>query len=129
MTFTLKENTKMKSIALQMAVVASVLLVGPAVAGSDHGHGKHADHGAAHGHQEMRTAEGVGTVQSVAADAGSVVLAHEPIAALRWPAMTMELALADPALADRVSPDDRVTFVLRQTGETDYEIIELERID
>ncbi len=115
----------MKHIVLQMAVVASFLFTGPAVASSDHGHG---NHGATDTHQEMRTAEGVGTVQSVTQDGNSVVLAHEPIAELRWPAMTMELALADPALAEGLDAEERVRFVLRQTGETDYEIVSIEHV-
>ncbi|MGR2739093.1 copper-binding protein [Billgrantia sp. Q4P2] len=120
----------MKTTMLQLTVVASFLIAGPAVASSDHGHGKHANHvsTAAHGHQEMRTAEGVGIVQSVADDGSSVVLAHEPIAELRWPAMTMELALADPALAEFINSEDHVAFVLRQIGETDYEIITIQAI-
>ncbi|MCE9681700.1 copper-binding protein [Halomonas alkalisoli] len=112
----------MKHIVLQMAVVASFLITGPALANSDHGHGKHANHGATDTHQEMRTAKGVGTVQSIAEDGSSVVLAHEPIAELRWPAMTMQLALADPVLADGLEVDSEVSFVLRQIGATDYEI-------
>ncbi|RCV89663.1 copper-binding protein [Billgrantia montanilacus] len=116
----------MKHIVLQMAVVASFLITGPAVASSDHGHANHANHGATDRHPEMRTAEGVGTVQSIAEDGSSVVLAHEPITELRWPAMTMEMALADPALAELVKTDDYVAFVLRQTGETDYEIISIQ---
>ena len=118
----------MKHIVLQMAVVASFLITGPAVASSDHGHGKPANHGATDTHQEMRTAEGVGTVQSVTQDGDSIVLAHEPIAELRWPAMTMELALADPALAEGIDAEERVRFVLRQTGETDYEIVSIEQV-
>lgn len=43
--------------------------------------------------------------------------------------MTMELALADPALAELVNTEDQIIFVLRQTGETDYEIVSLETID
>ncbi|QHC49481.1 copper-binding protein [Billgrantia tianxiuensis] len=121
----------MKSSVLQLAVVMGLMVTAPVMASSDHGHGKHAGHGAMAGHaqQEMRTAEGVGIVRSVADDGSSVVLAHEPIAELRWPAMTMEMSLADPALAELVDAEDRVSFVLRQIGETDYEIVSIEIID
>jgi len=53
----------MKKIVLQLAVVMGVMVALPAMATSDHGHGKHAGHGAktGHEHQEMRTAEGFGT--------------------------------------------------------------------
>ncbi|MCE8012676.1 copper-binding protein [Billgrantia desiderata] len=121
----------MKNSMLQLVVVMGLIMAAPAVASSDHGHGKHAAHGAqaGHEHQEMRTAEGVGIVQSIAQDGSSVLVAHEPITELRWPAMTMELALADPALAELVNTEDQIIFVLRQTGETDYEIVSLETID
>lgn len=120
----------MKKIVLQLAVMMGVMVALPAMATSDHGHGKHAGHGtkAGHEHQEMRTAEGFGTVQSITKDGNSVVLAHEPIAELRWPAMTMELALADPALAEGIDAEERVRFVLRQTGETDYVIVSIEQV-
>ncbi len=126
-----KETFDMKNSMLQLVVVMGLIMAAPAVASSDHGHGKHAAHGAqtGHEHQEMRTAEGVGIVRSIAQDGSSVLVAHEPIAELRWPAMTMELALADPALAELVNTEDQIIFVLRQTGETDYEIVSLETID
>lgn len=121
----------MKNSVLQLAVVMGLLVAAPAMASSDHGHGKHAAHGAKAGHeqQEMSTAEGHGIVQLVAQDGTSIVLAHEPIAELRWPAMTMELALADPALADGLEAGSEVSFVIRQVGATDYEISDIQTTD
>ncbi|MCE8015978.1 copper-binding protein [Halomonas sp. MCCC 1A17488] len=114
----------------KVAFVAGLLAAGSALAGSDHGHGKHSSPAVDDTQQQqLRTAEGIGTVQSIAQDGSSVMLAHGPIAELRWPAMTMEMTLADPALAERIGIEDRVRFVLRQTGETDYEIVSLEPVD
>lgn len=115
----------MKNFMRYTTVATSLLLAGLAVASDEHGHGDMA----MNGQQVMRTAEGVGTVQSVADDGASVTLAHEPIAELRWPAMTMAIALADPVLAGQVKVEDRVRFVLRQVGETAYEIVSLEAVD
>lgn len=52
--------------------------------------------------------ETVGTVEQLAPDA--VTLAHDPVPAIGWPAMTMEFRLENPALTVGVSPGDRVRF-------------------
>lgn len=39
---------------------------------------------------------GVGTVTAVDAAAGTVSLDHEPIAAISWPAMSMQFRVEDP---------------------------------
>ncbi len=40
----------------------------------------------------------------------SVTLSHQPVAALQWPAMTMQFHLADPKLAQGLKPGDQVRF-------------------
>lgn len=63
--------------------------------------------------------EGRGSVDEVDAKAGTVSLAHAPIASLNWPAMTMEFKAANPSLLAGLKPGMRVTFefVERQPGE------------
>jgi Cu(I)/Ag(I) efflux system membrane fusion protein len=41
------------------------------------------------------------TVESVDTQAGTVMLEHGPVASLKWPAMSMEFKLANPALQSR----------------------------
>jgi RND family efflux transporter MFP subunit len=67
-----------------------------------------------------------GTIESIDAKAGTVTLAHGPVPALKWPAMTMEFVLANPALAARVKAGSAVSveFVERKPGE--YVITKLE---
>jgi Cu(I)/Ag(I) efflux system membrane fusion protein len=43
-------------------------------------------------------------------DANGVTLAHGPVPALQWPAMTMTFRLGDPALARGFKAGDRVRF-------------------
>ena len=60
-----------------------------------------------------------GTVDSLDLQAGTVMLEHGPVASLKWPAMTMEFKLANPALQAALKPGAKVTveFVERQPGE------------
>ncbi|MCC5813002.1 MAG: copper-binding protein [Ectothiorhodospiraceae bacterium] len=115
---------KLRHIVISLVAAAALTTTGGAFAGSGHGH-NHGGH-AKEAEQGERTAEGTGKVHSVAEDGGSVVLEHGPIPELRWPAMTMELPLTDPALAEGLEPGSQVHFVLRQIGATDYEIISIE---
>ncbi len=60
-----------------------------------------------------------GTVEEVDAKAATVSISHGPVASLKWPAMTMEFALANTALLPALQPGARVAveFVERQRGE------------
>ena len=51
---------------------------------------------------------------------GAVTLSHEPVPALKWPAMTMDFKLAKPGLLRGFKKGDRVTFRFMQmkTGST-----------
>jgi membrane fusion protein, copper/silver efflux system len=62
---------------------------------------------------------GQGMVDSVDAKAGTVTLNHQPVASLKWPAMTMEFKAANPSLLHDLKPGTAVAFefVERQPGE------------
>ena len=68
--------------------------------------------------------EARGKVVEVGED--SVTVAHEAIAGLGWPAMTMPFALARPQLAASLHAGDAIRFRLRQQGE-EYLIVQVER--
>ncbi|HVI32023.1 copper-binding protein [Phenylobacterium sp.] len=93
----------MKLIAA--AAVAAFALAGTAVA-QPHDHAAHAAPAAA------AAVTGVGVVKAVDARAGTVTIAHEPIKALGWPAMTMPFKVSDPALLKAAAVGDKVTFQL-----------------
>ena len=59
---------------------------------------------------------GTGIVLGVDKPKGKVKLAHEPIAALGWPKMTMLFRLKESALADQVKEPDRVEFTLEKSA-------------
>ena len=56
--------------------------------------------------------EGAGRVEQVTP--ASITISHGPIAALRWPAMTMQFRLADPKLASGIKTGERVNFGFEQ---------------
>jgi Cu(I)/Ag(I) efflux system membrane fusion protein len=60
-----------------------------------------------------------GKVDSVDAKAGTVMLSHGPVASLKWPAMTMEFAVANESLLKNLQPGAQVAieFVERSPGE------------
>lgn len=61
---------------------------------------------------------GVGTVTAVDAATGTVSLDHGPIAAISWPAMSMQFTVEDPAKLQGISVGDRVSFELKSATET-----------
>ncbi|MCX7587787.1 copper-binding protein [Phenylobacterium sp. 58.2.17] len=57
-------------------------------------------------------AQGAGVIKALDLKAGSVTLQHGPIAALKWPAMTMAFK-ADPSLLKTVKVGQKVTFTVK----------------
>jgi len=60
-----------------------------------------------------------GVVDSIDAGAGTLMIRHEPVATLKWPAMNMEFKAANEALLKGLKPGSAITFefVERQPGE------------
>ena len=60
-----------------------------------------------------------GTLDAIDAKDGTVTLTHGPVESLKWPAMTMNFALANPALVSKIKPGSHVAFefVERKPGE------------
>lgn len=63
-------------------------------------------------------AHGVGVVKAIDAKAGSVTLAHGPIAELHWSAMTMPFTVADAKLLAGLKVKQKVAFTFRAEGST-----------
>ncbi len=92
-------------IAALAAVLSTTGLAAPALA-----HGGE-DHAAA-----PQAAEGQGVVMAVDAKAGTVVLKHGPIAALKWPAMTMKFKVESAVVLNGVTVGKTVRFTLKNVG-------------
>ena len=67
-----------------------------------------------------------GTVKSVDAAKGKVVIDHDPIPALKWPRMVMDFQLADKAMASKVKAGDQVKFDMKEGGQGAYVITAME---
>ena len=68
------------------------------------------------------THRGAGRVEAVDAANSSVTLAHEPIASLKWPAMTMEFKAANGALLQGLKPGADVAFEFVERGQGEWVI-------
>ncbi|MDR1310614.1 MAG: copper-binding protein [Burkholderiaceae bacterium] len=71
---------------------------------------------AQHNHAAQKTITASGTVRSVDTQGGKLVIHHQPISELNWPAMTMPFRVADSALLQGVNPGDKVRFTLTGNG-------------
>ncbi len=65
---------------------------------------------------------GKGVVKKVDAAAGVVKLAHEPIPAIKWPAMTMDIKVQDARLLTGIKPEQKVDFGLVKGADGHYVI-------
>jgi Cu(I)/Ag(I) efflux system membrane fusion protein len=60
----------------------------------------------------MRVIKGIGVINSINTEARTVNINHEPIPALDWPAMTMDITVADDINLERVSQWEKIHFYM-----------------
>jgi len=93
------------TIQLILAVAAALSLGAAAPAFAHQGH----DHAAA---EVPQSAQGVGVVRAIDTRNNRITIAHEPMPALGWPAMTMAFPLHSADLLTGVAVGNRVNFTL-----------------
>jgi Cu(I)/Ag(I) efflux system protein CusF len=71
--------------------------------------------------KEGATHKAAGVVKNVDRSKGVATLAHDPVASLKWPAMTMGFTVKDKAMLDKLQPGKKVEFEFVQQGK-DYVI-------
>lgn len=81
-----------------------------------------ADAPAAKAAMPAEAAQGTGVVNKVDLAKGVVNIAHEPIAALKWPAMTMDFKVADKKLLDGLKPGQKVSFGIAKDAKAGFVI-------
>ena len=96
----------MKTLLLAVAALG-VSATGALAHGQDHS--AHAGHAAP---AATGSVEGTGVVKKIDAKSGSVTIAHDPIKALNWPAMTMPFKVADKALLAKMKVGAKIRFDL-----------------
>ena len=67
-------------------------------------------------------AEGFGVLQKLDPAGKKVKMAHEPIPEIKWPAMTMDIPVADAKLLAGLQPGQKVSFTLSKQGDAGYVI-------
>ena len=96
----------MKTLLLAVAALG-VSATGALAHGQDHS--AHAGNAAP---AAAGSVEGTGVVKKIDAKSGSVTIAHDPIKALNWPAMTMPFKVADKALLGQMKVGAKIRFQL-----------------
>lgn len=71
-------------------------------------------------------ATGKGVLKRIDAAAGIANIEHEPIAALKWPAMTMDFKVADKRQLSALKAGQAVTFGLSKDATLGYVISHIE---
>lgn len=104
-----------KSFTFAAALLTVVLFQQPALAAGDHAHG-HSDSAT----QEQRI-DVSGTLNSIDVENRSVNITHNPVAALKWPAMTMNFPLSEAVDLATLHADD-ISFVLVVAEDGSYKV-------
>jgi len=109
-----------------------VLSISPAIAADPaaHGeammnHGPMGDHAGMHG-QASTSASGQGLINSVDRSQGVVNISHEPMPALNWPEMTMDLPVAEGVDLETIQSGDAVRFRVELGADQVYRITAIE---
>ncbi len=72
--------------------------------------------------------QGKGIVKKIDSAAGNVNIAHEAIAALQWPAMTMDFKVSDRKLLANLQAGQSIVFVLGKDPVVGYVITRIEPV-
>jgi Cu(I)/Ag(I) efflux system membrane fusion protein len=69
---------------------------------------------------------GEGTVDAIDAKTKAVSITHGPVPTLKWPGMTMDFNVANPALLGGVKPGSRIAFEFVERKPGEYVITKIE---
>lgn len=106
---------------LTLAFIFALLATGTAARAASHEH----QHDTAT-QQAAATYAGIGVLKAVNAKDGKVQIAHEPIAELDWPSMTMWFTLREP-LPNDLKVGDAVRFEIMHGEKKQWVIVKIER--
>lgn len=91
-------------------------------------HGKMMDHSKMdHGAMgKADEASGVGVINSVDAEKGTINITHEPMPELGWPTMTMDMPVTKRVDLGSVKAGDKVDFKVKLGRDKQYRVTEME---
>lgn len=106
----------MKSTAM-LAVSTLLILAIPAIAPAAETTDPHAHHMATDNKAPFTAVhKASGTVKKIDVAGSAVTIAHGPVAALKWPAMTMKFKVTDKSLFDKLTINKKIDFEFVETG-------------
>ncbi|MBF0186742.1 MAG: copper-binding protein [Magnetococcales bacterium] len=116
--------------------VLALPLSAHAMDGHEGHHGHHAPSSGAADHSAMghgaatsaSKAMGMGIVHTIDAEKRMVNLTHEPIPALNWPKMTMDLPVTKRVKLESLKAGDSVHFTLKMGRDKVYRITKMEKV-
>ncbi len=111
-----------------LLIAAAFVLASATGATAQMSHDTHGDtHGSTHdAAQSAASIPGEGTVNAVDVDKGTVNITHEPIAAIGWPSMTMDFAVAEGIDLAALAAGAPVAFTLARGSDGIYMIDSLQ---
>ena len=115
----------MKNYTIAIAsLLMPVLLQTPATAQMSH----EGDHGSMHTKKHEEAIEAVAVINSIDIENHKVNVSHEPIAALSWPAMTMDFSVSESVNLEGLEKGSTVTIVLAKDEDGIYAIQEIKAV-
>ena len=119
-----------RSIFLALLLTLSILPVSSRA--DSHGHDEHNMSGHSVGHetnQGMSThtthGETMGVIHTINPESRMVNLTHDPIPALGWPKMTMDLQTTKRVNLSDFKPGDRVHFTVKKGRDNQFRIVKM----
>jgi len=87
------------------------------------------NHGEMKAPKNVNEAEAKGKINTIDADAGVVNVTHEPVEALGWPTMTMDLPVTRRVDLTAVKPGTDISFTLKKGRDDKFRITEITPVE
>ena len=119
----MKMHNSVANVALSLALAVGV--AGVAHAQGHGNHGGHAGHGAMPAPAQNGEVVANAVIHKVDAKAGTINVTHDPIKAIGWPKMTMDLPVTRRVDLSQVKPGAKVKIKLKLGRDKQYRVIEI----
>lgn len=120
------------TLAIALAVGTGAALASDTKGSHSGAKGSHSGAKGSHSGHEMKAVEGnkeavaVGIINSVDADGGKINITHEPVPALGWPKMTMDLPVTRRVDLSSIKAGSSVSITLKQGRDKQFRVMAIE---
>ncbi len=111
------------ALLLSATAIIGLSSISPVLASEDDAHAHHKHEMEAH--QSEDAVMGKGVVHTIDAENNKINLTHEAIPALKWPEMTMDLAVAEDVDLSTLEPEQSIHFHIELGEDKVYRITKL----